>query len=102
MNDSPPKIRGIRIIENPFTDIVPRITASERRAQQAARIEAKRNIENQEKKAKAKKWGLLAVQADDRNTALLSFGEAEEIPAEVAVKKKGMGRQDRAFVEVLD
>jgi peptidyl-prolyl cis-trans isomerase SDCCAG10 len=51
----PPKIRAIRIIENPFDDIVPRITASERKAQQQARIEAKRDAEQREKKAKAKK-----------------------------------------------
>ncbi|KAI9636105.1 cyclophilin-like domain-containing protein [Dioszegia hungarica] len=86
----PPKIRGIRIVENPFDDIVPRITASEKRAQQAARLEAKRESEVREKRAKAKK-----------NTGLLSFGEAEEIPEEaVTVKKKGMGRQD--LVETLD
>lgn len=51
----PPKIRGIRIVENPFEDIVPRITAAEKRAQQQARIDAKRESEVREKKAKAKK-----------------------------------------------
>ncbi|WVN91022.1 uncharacterized protein L203_106269 [Cryptococcus depauperatus CBS 7841] len=78
----PPKIRDIRIIENPFDDIVPRITASERRAQQAAKLEAKKEIEKKEKRAKAKK-----------NTGLLSFGEAEEVQEE-AVSKKSMTRQD--------
>jgi peptidyl-prolyl cis-trans isomerase SDCCAG10 len=33
----PPKITSARIIENPFTDIVPRITAEEKRAQGLAR-----------------------------------------------------------------
>ncbi|WWC68187.1 uncharacterized protein I206_102110 [Kwoniella pini CBS 10737] len=80
----PPKIKGIRIIENPFDDIVPRITASERKAQHQARVEAKKEIEFREKRAKAKK-----------NTGLLSFGDSEEIPeTEVKVKKKGMTRQD--------
>nr|XP_018265215.1 peptidyl-prolyl isomerase CWC27 [Kwoniella dejecticola CBS 10117]OBR87373.1 peptidyl-prolyl isomerase CWC27 [Kwoniella dejecticola CBS 10117] len=80
----PPKIRGIRIIENPFDDIVPRITASERKAQHQARLEAKKEMEFREKRAKAKK-----------NTGLLSFGNSEEIPeTEIKVKKKGMTRQD--------
>ncbi|WWC86660.1 uncharacterized protein L201_001537 [Kwoniella dendrophila CBS 6074] len=101
----PPKIRGIRIIENPFDDIVPRITASERKAQQQARIEAKKELEFREKRAKAKK-----------NTGLLSFGDSEEISeTEIKVRKKGMTRQDlldpvdaapaksaQSFVEIPD
>jgi len=51
----PPKIRGIRIVENPFDDIVPRITAAEKRAQQQARLEARKETEVREKRAKAKK-----------------------------------------------
>lgn len=51
----PPKIRRIRIIENPFDDIVPRITAAERKAQQQAKIEAKKDLEQKERRAKAKK-----------------------------------------------
>lgn len=51
----PPKIRGIRIVENPFDDIVPRITAAEKKAQQQARLEAKKDMEVREKRAKAKK-----------------------------------------------
>ncbi|WVQ79826.1 peptidyl-prolyl isomerase CWC27 [Cryptococcus sp. DSM 104549] len=80
----PPKIRRVRIIENPFDDIVPRITAAERKAQQQARIEAKKDLEQRERRAKAKK-----------NTKLLSFGEAEETPEEeVTIKKKSMTRKD--------
>ncbi|ODN79478.1 peptidyl-prolyl isomerase CWC27 [Cryptococcus amylolentus CBS 6039] len=79
----PPKIRRIRIIENPFPDIQPRITAEERRAQNSARIEAKKELEKREKRSKAKK-----------NTKLLSFGESEEIPDEDEVPKKSMTRQD--------
>jgi peptidyl-prolyl cis-trans isomerase SDCCAG10 len=51
----PPKIRGIRIIENPFDDIVPRITVSEKKAQIQARIEAKKDAEQREKRSRAKK-----------------------------------------------
>ena len=52
---SPPKVRGIRIIENPFDDIVPRITAAERKAQYQARMEARIDMEMREKRSKAKK-----------------------------------------------
>ena len=52
----PPKIRTIRIVENPFDDIVPRITAAERRAQQQARLDAKRQADARERKSKAKKY----------------------------------------------
>lgn len=51
----PPKIKGIRILENPFPDIVPRITAAEKRAQVQARLEAQRETAKREKRAKAKK-----------------------------------------------
>lgn len=88
---SPPKIKGIRIIENPFDDIVPRITAAERREQMQARLEAKKEAERREKRAKAKK-----------NTKLLSFGEAEEEDeGTVIVKKKDMGRKDRALEQAV-
>ncbi|KAL1407034.1 Peptidyl-prolyl isomerase cwc27 [Vanrija albida] len=80
----PPKIRGIRIIENPFDDIVPRITAAEKKAQIQARIELKKENEIREKRARAKK-----------NTGLLSFGEAEEEQeSAVVIKKKDMSRSD--------
>ena len=81
----PPKIKTIRIIENPFDDIVPRITAAEKKAQQQAKLEAKRDMEARAKKAKALK----------KNTGLLSFGEAEEVPEEPSTRKKGLTRQDR-------
>lgn len=53
---SPPKIKAIRIVENPFTDIVPRITAAERKAQHEARIEIAKESERREQRRKAKKW----------------------------------------------
>jgi hypothetical protein len=53
---SPPKIKTIRIVENPFDDIVPRITAAEKREQLKAKLEAKVEMEKRDKRSKAKKW----------------------------------------------
>ncbi|KAF8883330.1 cyclophilin-like domain-containing protein [Gymnopilus junonius] len=63
----PPKIKSIRIIDNPFPDIVPRITAAEKRAQQKAREQAQREREEEQRRKGAKK-----------NVKLLSFGGDEE------------------------
>lgn len=52
---SPPKIKTVRIIDNPFDDIVPRITAEEKRAQQRARAEAMKEREDVERRKGAKK-----------------------------------------------
>ena len=51
----PPNIRTVRIIENPFEDIVPRITAEEKRAQLKAREAAAREREERERRKGAKK-----------------------------------------------
>ena len=48
-------IKGMRIVENPFDDIVPRITAQQRREQAIAKAEAKKDAEQRAKRAKAKK-----------------------------------------------
>ncbi|OBZ66492.1 Peptidyl-prolyl isomerase CWC27 [Grifola frondosa] len=80
----PPKIKRIRIIDNPFDDIVPRITAEEKRAQQRAREKAQREREEEQKRRGAKK-----------DVKLLSFGAeegAEEEP--IAFKKKPIVRPD--------
>lgn len=53
--NSPPKIKSIKIIDNPFDDIIPRITAAEKRAQQRAREEAQREREEEQRKKGAKK-----------------------------------------------
>ncbi|KAJ7498195.1 cyclophilin-like domain-containing protein [Mycena galericulata] len=78
----PPKIKSIRIVDNPFDDIVPRITAAEKRAQQRAREEAQREREEAERRKGAKK-----------NVQLLSFGEDEEA-APVTFTKKTIVRPD--------
>ncbi|KAJ7691976.1 cyclophilin-like domain-containing protein [Mycena rosella] len=78
----PPKIKSIRIVDNPFDDIVPRITAAEKRAQQRAREEAQREREEAERRKGAKK-----------NVGLLSFGEEEEA-APVTFTKKTIVRPD--------
>ncbi|KAJ3867342.1 cyclophilin-like protein [Lentinula novae-zelandiae] len=83
----PPKIKGIRIIDNPFPDIIPRITAAERRAQQRAREEALKEREEYEWRKNAKKREL--------DVKLLSFrvdeGDEEEA---IAFKKKPIVRPD--------
>ncbi|KAH9990602.1 cyclophilin-like domain-containing protein [Russula vinacea] len=82
----PPKIKSVRIIENPFDDIVPRITAEEKRVQQRARQVAIREREEAARRKGAKK-----------DTKLLSFGTdadegEEESPA--FPKKKSVARPD--------
>ncbi|KAJ7330533.1 cyclophilin-like domain-containing protein [Mycena albidolilacea] len=78
----PPKIKSIRIVDNPFDDIVPRITAAEKRAQQRAREEAQREREEEARRKGAKK-----------NVGLLSFGEDEDT-APVTFTKKAIVRPD--------
>ncbi|KZT50405.1 cyclophilin-like protein [Calocera cornea HHB12733] len=51
----PPKINTIRVLDNPFEDIVPRITAAEREAQARARAEGARKREEGERRRGAKK-----------------------------------------------
>ncbi|KIK95605.1 hypothetical protein PAXRUDRAFT_32883 [Paxillus rubicundulus Ve08.2h10] len=51
----PPKIKSIKIVDNPFSDIVPRITAAEKRAQQRAREAGQREREEAERRRGAKK-----------------------------------------------
>ncbi|CAG7847229.1 Peptidyl-prolyl isomerase CWC27 Short=PPIase CWC27; AltName: Full=Rotamase CWC27 [Serendipita indica DSM 11827] len=81
----PPKIRQIKILKNPFHDIVPRITAAEKRAQQQAKEQAQREREEAGRRKQAKK-----------DAKLLSFGgeEAEEDEEPVKFKKKPMFRDD--------
>ncbi|KAG7529403.1 hypothetical protein FFLO_05675 [Filobasidium floriforme] len=81
----PPKITSARIIENPYTDIVPRITAEEKRQQLAARQAANAERERLDKRKGAKK-----------NTGLLSFGDEEDKDSGVLAggKKKVMARPD--------
>ncbi|ETW79169.1 hypothetical protein HETIRDRAFT_441233 [Heterobasidion irregulare TC 32-1] len=84
----PPKIKGIRIVDNPFDDIVPRITADEKRVQLRAREQGKREREEQERRRGAKK-----------DTKLLSFGADEDLEADevnVSVHKKNIARPDLA------
>ncbi|TFK51959.1 cyclophilin-like protein [Heliocybe sulcata] len=86
----PPKIKRVRIIDNPFDDIVPRITAEEKRVQQRAREEAQREREERERRKGAKK-----------DKKLLSFGAEEDQEEEPAViKKKPIVRPD--LVETPD
>ncbi|KAG6811073.1 hypothetical protein H0H92_009101 [Tricholoma furcatifolium] len=86
----PPKIKTIRIVDNPFDDIVPRITAAEKRAQQRAKEESQREREEMERRKGAKK-----------NVKLLSFGadEGGEEEEPVIFQKKSIYRPDLEDVE---
>ncbi|KDQ19055.1 hypothetical protein BOTBODRAFT_126914 [Botryobasidium botryosum FD-172 SS1] len=81
----PPKIKSVRIVENPFDDIVPRITAEEKRAQALAKLQAQKEREEAERMKGAKK-----------NVGLLSFGDDEEAVDEgpSTFKKKPITRPD--------
>lgn len=52
---SPPKIKQIRILDDPFGDIVPRITAAEKRAQQLAKEQAQKERLEAGKRKQGKK-----------------------------------------------
>ncbi|KAI6098257.1 cyclophilin-like domain-containing protein [Pisolithus croceorrhizus] len=81
----PPKIQSITVIDNPFPDIVPRITAAEKRAQQRAREIAQKEREEAERRRGAKK-----------NVKLLSFAdeEGEQDVEPVVRKRKDIARPD--------
>ncbi|KAF8815166.1 cyclophilin-like protein [Phlegmacium glaucopus] len=82
----PPKIKSIKIVDNPFDDIIPRITAAEKRAQQRAREHAQREREEEQRRKGAKK-----------NVKLLSFGADEDAGEDdevVVFKKKSIVRPD--------
>ncbi|KAI6101285.1 cyclophilin-like domain-containing protein [Pisolithus sp. B1] len=85
----PPKIQSITVIDNPFPDIVPRITAAEKRAQQRARETAQKEREEAERRRGAKK-----------NVKLLSFADEEEGEqnAEPVIRK----RKDIARPDLID
>ncbi|KAG1770246.1 cyclophilin-like domain-containing protein [Suillus occidentalis] len=80
----PPKIKSITIVDNPFPDIIPRITAAEKRAQQRAREAGQREREEAERRRGAKK-----------DVKLLSFGGEQDGETEpVEFKKKNIARPD--------
>lgn len=68
----PPKLIEVKVVENPFDDLRPRMTREERREiGRREREERKRRKEEEEKKEKGR-------AKKKKNTALLSFGAAEE------------------------
>ncbi|SGZ30641.1 BQ5605_C049g12422 [Microbotryum silenes-dioicae] len=70
----PPKIHSIRILDNPFEDIVPRITPEERKEQDRAKREMRLE------RAKQKQFG---KRKGTKNKALLSFGAEPEEEAPI-------------------
>ncbi|KAK0562039.1 Peptidyl-prolyl isomerase cwc27 [Tilletia horrida] len=79
----PPKLLTVEVLDNPFDDIVPRITREERKEQERAREEAARARRENRDGRKTKK-----------NTALLSFGEAEEVAVDPAQKHTAKSSHD--------
>jgi len=82
----PPKIKTIRIISNPYDDIIPRITAAEKRAQQLAREQAMKEREDAQRAKGGKK-----------NVKLLSFGGdemADDDDGPALPRKKAIVRPD--------
>lgn len=98
---SPPKIKSIRIVDNPFPDIVPRITAAERQEQQRAKEQAQRERGEEQRRKGAKKFVPKCRFKDCnspfyRNVKLLSFGADEEAGEEESTfKKKPIFRPER-------
>lgn len=73
----PPSILSAEVLDNPFPDIEPRITAAERKEQRAARLELRR----------AAKQNKGVKRVATKNKALLSFGEDEAVAAPVEPSK---------------
>ena len=97
-------------MENPFDDIVPRITAAEKRAQQRAREEAQKEREEAERRKGAKKYvrafslpsssGSISAGCRYRNIKLLSFDDDEGATEEaepVVFKKRSIVPPDRMY-----
>ncbi|CAO1628326.1 unnamed protein product [Parajaminaea phylloscopi] len=72
----PPKVHTVRVLDNPFPDIVPRITRQEKLAQEAARKRAR--LETNTRKEKVEK-----------KIGLLSFGDEEEPEGDIDPRLKG-------------
>jgi peptidyl-prolyl cis-trans isomerase SDCCAG10 len=49
----PPTVKSVEVVDNPFTDIEPRITAAERKEQAGARKEMKKARSKDQKRGKA-------------------------------------------------
>ncbi|KAL8283132.1 hypothetical protein RQP46_005910 [Phenoliferia psychrophenolica] len=75
----PPTIKSVEVIDNPFEDIVPRITPKERKEQDRAKREMK--VERAKQRELAKRKGT-------KNKGLLSFGDEPEEPILVQAKFK--------------
>lgn len=80
----PPKLLRVEVVDNPFPDIVPRITREEREAQASAKKHAAERRAEPEHERKKKK----------KNTALLSFGEEEEVDPMPRTAKKPISSHD--------
>ncbi|GAC99616.1 hypothetical protein PHSY_007219 [Pseudozyma hubeiensis SY62] len=73
----PIRLKEVRVVENPFDDLKPRVTKQQRKEEERARKEEEQKRREEEEKSKRGKV--------KKNTALLSFG-AEEDGEEMALK----------------
>ncbi|GAA93979.1 uncharacterized protein L969DRAFT_322806 [Mixia osmundae IAM 14324] len=64
----PPRIRSVTVDDNPFDDIVPRITASERREQEKARLASRQSKKGSNRKG-TKNAGLLSFEEEAQPAA---------------------------------
>ncbi|KAF8315326.1 cyclophilin-like protein [Clavulina sp. PMI_390] len=84
----PPKIRSVRIEDNPFDDIVPRITAAEKQAQKRARDVAQKEQEEAARRKGAKKnVGFVIVYAGYPIAS--SIQESSHTRRSIHIKNKG-------------
>jgi peptidyl-prolyl cis-trans isomerase SDCCAG10 len=56
VDPSPPKIKQIKVLDDPFGDIIPRITAAEKRAQQLAKEQAQKERLEAGKRKQGKRY----------------------------------------------
>lgn len=79
----PPKLNRAEVVYNPFSDLIPRITPEERKAQEQAKSLAAERANSFKRKIKQPK----------KNVTLLSFGDEEDTPRE-NLSKKPMSSHD--------
>ncbi|WFD45321.1 peptidylprolyl isomerase [Malassezia psittaci] len=79
----PPKLLRAQVVHNPFSNLVPRITQQEREQQALAR-----------KRLAQTSSGTNLAQQKKKNTALLSFGEEEDVTPESKAARKPISSHD--------
>lgn len=91
----PPVIKSVEVVDNPFEDIVPRITPKERKEQDKAKREMK--LERAKQRELAKRKGTKCVFSRDvgcklQNNQLTKLSSQEQGPSLVRRRARGAGR----------